>query len=471
MDRRQFLQHSALLLAASGAGRAVAAPPTADPLSLRAGPLLRRFRGIDAPTEVWGYNASLPGPTLRLRQGARLRATLENQLPEVTTLHWHGMRVPHAMDGVPGITQPPVAPGQRFDYEFVARDAGTYWYHPHHRSHEQIGRGLAGAVIVEEAQAPEVDQDLVWLLADFKLDPRTGAHAPFDVIAEHAESGRLGNVFTINGELAGADFDFPVQSGQRVRLRLINAATARVFQLRFAQHAPLQIAFDGQAVPPHAPSEGQIALAPGQRVDLILDCAAAPESRHLVSDAASGRSLATMRYLPLPALAHDRFKAPLRLARNELPTLNLKKPSEHTIEFKGGDSGPPIIGMVDGKPVPYKDMRERHKLAWTLNSESLAEDAKTITPLLVAKRGSTQVLNLVNSTGFIHPMHLHGNFMRVLSQNGVRRPFEEWRDTVALQPFDEIQVAFVAEEPGDWVFHCHLLEHAAAGMVGVFRIE
>jgi FtsP/CotA-like multicopper oxidase with cupredoxin domain len=120
-------------------------------------------------TDVWAYDGLLPGPEIRVRQGERLRVRVENGLAEETTVHWHGIRVPNAMDGVPHLTQKPIAPGETFVYEFDCPDAGTYWYHPHQRSFEQVGRGLAGALIVEEVTPPAVDRDVTWVLGDWRL--------------------------------------------------------------------------------------------------------------------------------------------------------------------------------------------------------------------------------------------------------------------------------------------------------------
>ncbi|MFZ9439468.1 MAG: multicopper oxidase domain-containing protein, partial [Hylemonella sp.] len=119
---------------------------------------------------MWAYNGQYPGPVLSWRQGDTLRVRLHNDLPQPTTVHWHGIRVPNAYDGVPGMTQDPVQPGKQFDYRFVVPDAGTYWYHPHVNTIEQIGRGLIGALVVHERKPPEVDADWLWALTDLRLD-------------------------------------------------------------------------------------------------------------------------------------------------------------------------------------------------------------------------------------------------------------------------------------------------------------
>lgn len=437
---------------------------------LRTGSFKHQFQGIGAPSTLWGFNDTVPGPLLRFRKGDKASIGVDNALRELTSVHWHGLRVPNAMDGVPFVTQPPIEPGASFLYQFELKDSGTYWYHPHQKSFEQVGRGLFGALIVEEEKPIEVNHDVTWVMSDFKLDTATGEHAFFGSVTEHAGQGRLGQLITINGMAAGAGLTLDVRSGERIRLRLINAATARVFRLSFAGHAPMIIAFDGQGVIPHKPQDDSVLLGPGMRIDLIIDCAAAPESLFAVTDSTSRTTLATISYSAAAPLQTTFWNAPMTLPKNDLPRLNLKKPVAHSIDFRGGDSGPPIIGMVDGKEIGYREMLTKYGLAWTVNSNVAHEESRAHEPILFLKHGETHVLSIANSTGFVHPIHLHGHFFRVLGYNGIKPKFEQWRDTVFMNPWDELQIAFVAEEHGDWMFHCHILEHAAAGMMGVFRV-
>jgi FtsP/CotA-like multicopper oxidase with cupredoxin domain len=157
-----------LPLAVWGARTARATPE--NNVDIAARPARVRFAGADSPdTDVWAYNGTVPGTPLRLKQGEPTRIIVENRLNQVTTVHWHGIRVPNAMDGVPGLTQPPIKPDQSFVYEFTPPDAGTFWYHSHANSLEQLGRGLAGPIIVEEGEPPRVDRDIVWFLQDWRL--------------------------------------------------------------------------------------------------------------------------------------------------------------------------------------------------------------------------------------------------------------------------------------------------------------
>src|SRR5690606_24216438 len=216
-----------------------------------------------------------------VRQGERLHALVENGLDEATTVHWHGVRVPNAMDGVPHLTQKPIGPGETFLYAFEAPDAGTYWYHPHQRSFEQVGRGLYGALIVAEHAPIPVDRDLGWVLDDSRLTEHAAISDDFGSFLDRTHAGRIGNTVTINGLVPDS---LAVRAGERIRLRLINAANARIFGLRFDGHRPQVVAIDGQPVTPHAPEDGRIVVAPAMRTDLVIDMTGAPGSRAMVVD-------------------------------------------------------------------------------------------------------------------------------------------------------------------------------------------
>jgi FtsP/CotA-like multicopper oxidase with cupredoxin domain len=472
-NRREFIKAigSSSLLSVSGLPLTGMAAPTAT-FRLSPGESRRNYTlaGTEVGTTIWTFNGQLPGPELRFKKGERVRIEVINLLPHSTTVHWHGLRIPHAMDGVPLISQPPIQPGESFLYEYEVKDSGTFWYHPHDRSFEQVGRGLYGPLIVEETEAVEVDRDIVWALGDFKLLPN-GEHAPFGTLSLHAREGRLGNVITLNGQQAGAGNTFPVTPGERVRLRLINAATARLFLLKFTGHTPWVIALDGQGIAPHQPDNGRIFIAPGMRADLILDFHPDGSGSFAVQDEVSNSILTRIVYREQAAIRPASLGKPKQLAPNDIPVPNLKLLQFHDIEFGGGEIGPPAIVTVNGKEISYQDMKMKHGLAWTLAGYAEQEDAHHHEPLLTLKLGRHYAIRMYNKTEFVHPMHLHGYTFRVLSYNGSAPSYEEWRDTVFLAPLDEVVIAFVADNPGDWMFHCHILEHAASGMMGIIRVE
>ena len=238
------ISRRALVLSAAAAGLAGAfssrrshAERATNKYRLAAQPVTVNLTGDGYPdTAVWAYDGTVPGPELRVRQGQPVRIAVVNKLPEGTTVHWHGIRLPNAMDGVPGLTQKPIRPGESFLYEFTPPDAGTFWYHPHADTLQQLGRGLAGALIVEEPEPVAVDRDLLWVIEDWRLDGEGRIAVGFGNRMEAGMSGRIGNTVTLNGRVPGP---VSVKAGERLRLRLVNAALARIIGLRFEGHQPV----------------------------------------------------------------------------------------------------------------------------------------------------------------------------------------------------------------------------------------
>jgi FtsP/CotA-like multicopper oxidase with cupredoxin domain len=452
MNRREFLAFAALAAAWPGA-------QAREGRVLRAAAGRQSLVGAGHPdTAVWAYDGSVPGPVLRYRQGERLRIEVQNALDADTTVHFHGIRLPNAMDGVPDLTQTPIARhGGKFLYEFDLPDAGTYWYHPHLGSPEQVGRGLYGALVVEERDPLVVDRDLVWVLSDWRLDREAKSIEDFGRPMDASHAGRIGNTVTLNGAIQES---FEVRAGERIRLRLVNASNARIYGLKFEGHAPWIIALDGQPIEPVQPAENRVVLGPAQRTDLILDCAGAQGSAHRVIDdfyARRAYRLLDLRYSGEPAFARATPPVP-RLAPNPVAQPDLAKAERHRVVFGGG--------MMGAMP----SQREHRGMFWTVNGKPVRSDDHRHEPLLNCRRGRSYLLELVNDTSWHHPIHLHGHVFRVLSRDGKRNPRIEWGDTVLLDPDSRAEIAFVADNPGDWMFHCHVLEHQASGMMAVVRV-
>jgi FtsP/CotA-like multicopper oxidase with cupredoxin domain len=452
---------------------------------LRAGPARAAMVGSQYPeTEVWAYNGQVPGPEIRVRQGERVRIAVENRLGEETTVHWHGVRVPNPMDGVPHLTQKPIAPGETFVYEFDAPDAGTYWYHPHQRSMVQVGRGLYGPLIVEELAPVDVDRDLTWVIDDWRLNRDAQIVNDFGNMMDMGMAGRIGNTVTINGRLPEP---LRVRAGERVRLRLINAANARIFGLVFRGHRPLIVAIDGQPVAPHEPPNDRVLVAPAMRVDLVIDMTGTPGATFKVRDtfyAARAYTLANIVYSDEPALA-TRAAPPAELPSNTMPEPDLDRAQRHTIAFGGGmmgmmgggmmGGGMMGGGMMGGGMMGGGMMGRRgsgrdgsHAGMWTVNGVSATGHVHD--PFLGLKLGRSYVLALHNDTAWHHPIHLHGHSFRVIARNGRPTRHREWQDTVLTDPDERVDIAFVADNPGDWMIHCHILEHQEGGMMGVIRV-
>jgi FtsP/CotA-like multicopper oxidase with cupredoxin domain len=475
VSRRGFLIGAGVAGLLAGTGLRPAVASRAKPV---ASATVREFRLRAAPskaqlvpppvtkTGVWAFNGRVPGPGIRVHQGERVRIAVDNGLAEETTVHWHGLRIPNAMDGVAHLTQKPIAPGGSFIYEFDAPDAGTFWYHPHQRGFEQVGRGLYGPLIVEEPEPVAVDRDLTWVLDDWRLLRSVEISADFANIRDMAHAGRIGNTVTINGRVPDT---IMVQAGERIRLRLINAANARIFALEFAGHRPRIIALDGQPVTPFEPDGGRIVLGPAMRADLIVDMTGTPGARFTVADRFYPRReyrLVDLVYGAEP-LRSRLWEKPITLAPNPLPEPDLAGAKRHDITFGGGMMGRMAGARVAGEWRDIRDMM-RQGLMWAING--VAATGHVLEPLAVLPRGTTHILAMNNETAWHHPIHLHGHSFRVLSRNRRATRHREWRDTVLMAPRETVEVAFVADNPGDWMFHCHILGHMAAGMMGVIRV-
>ena len=456
---------------------ALAVAPWCDPARAAAAALtagVARQQIVPAeypPTQVWCYNGAVPAPELRFRQGETARIVVANRLPQATTVHWHGLRVPNRMDGVPHVTQPPIEPGAQFVYEFPLPDAGTYWYHPHLASYEQVARGLYGVLVVEEREPIAVDRDVTWVLSDFRLNPDASQREDFDSLFDLTHAGRIGNTVALNGRFTLKDGTFAVRSGERIRLRLVNTAVARSFLLRFNGHDPRVIALDGQPVEPHAPARGLIRLAPGMRADLVLDCLQPPGSRHLVEDEDNPRSesrLIAIDYGSESPLRNAAPATPIALPPNPLPEPDPARARRHEMVFEGGAMGTLREAQFAGERLPLATLVRQHHLAWTVNGVAVKEHGHE--PVLTLRRDGHYVLSMKNDTAWPHPIHLHGHAFRVIARDGQPTRYREWRDTVLLAPRERVDIAFVADNPGNWMIHCHVLAHQAGGMMALLRV-
>ena len=455
IDRRDFL------CGGSAAALAAASPvigAAASPQLLRAMPGAVQLAPPEyEPTSIWGYEGHVPGPLLRVRQGQVLARRFVNLLDQPSTVHWHGIRIDNAMDGVPDLTQETVAPAGSFDYEFAVPDAGTYWYHSHERSWEQVARGLYGALIVDEDDPPEVDRDEVLLLDDWRLNNDAGIQESFGALHDWAHAGRIGNWVTVNGE---GYYQLPVQHNERLRLRLVNTATARVFEVGLAEMSGWIVAIDGQPLEVPTPA-GQLRLAPAQRVDLIAD---------VLPDAEAGSLLAVERdrivIIAEFPVSGSRRRAPLApphpLPPNPLPDPLVATPDRTvTLRMEGGAMGSLSEARLEGKSLDVRALAAEG-FVWAMNGTADMPEE----PLLSASVGETLRVRLVNDTSWPHGMHLHGHHFRRVdgAESG---PF---RDTILLDPLESAEIAFVADNPGSWLLHCHMLGHSVSGMKTWIRV-
>lgn len=402
------------------------------------------------PVKVWAYDGQVPGPTIRIRRGDSLRITLKNGLPQPTTIHWHGVRVPNAMDGVPGVTQPPVPPGGTFTYEFTPKDAGTFWFHPHIRSSEQVERGLAGTLIVEDATPPPYSRDIVWVLDDWLMTAESEITPQFNTRHDLAHDGRWGNVITVNGDMQA---ELRVKPGERLRLRLVNVANGRVFAPDFGALDAKVIAVDGMLTARPLDLKG-FTLSPGNRLDVDLTVPRSGVARSPVV---------------------DRFtREPFRLAElivdgAPIETPTFPAPSARKVpEWAGAERTPPRLALRLNARAggPYG-------IQWTLNELAMDHDhaGHAHHKAYELPLGRFSAVRFTNESPRLHPMHIHGVFFKVLSRNGIRVDEPYWRDTVLVRARETVDVGLVPKDEGRWMVHCHILEHAESGMMTLVDVR
>ncbi|HSF95283.1 MAG TPA: multicopper oxidase family protein [Thermohalobaculum sp.] len=454
--------HRRQVLGLIGAAALPALPAAAMPrrsLTARAG--MARLAPADMPeTAIWGYDALVPGPELRVKQGGRVTVDFVNALDQPSTVHWHGIRIANAMDGVPGLTQEAVAPGASFTYDFTAPDAGTYWYHSHERSWEQMARGLYGPLIVEEAEPPEVDRDLTVMLDDWRLTQEAAIdQASFGAMHDRAHAGRIGNWVTANGDGEAVE---PVRRHERLRLRLCNAANARVFELALNGLAGWVIALDGQPVPPELVT-GLLTLAPAQRIELIVDVTAGEGTEAALAVTERDGAYAAVLYPVDGSARAEPLPAPAALPPNPVaPPGDLAGALAADLVMEGGAMGNMAAAMHGGRRMEIRDL-VAEGYAWAFNGTAGIPEA----PLVEAALGQTVRLKMVNSTAWPHAMHLHGHHFQEVTGGRAQGPL---RDTLLVGRSQTVEIAFLADNPGDWMLHCHMLEHAAAGMMTWLRV-
>ncbi|MBD1554437.1 multicopper oxidase family protein [Pseudomonas typographi] len=401
-------------------------------------------------TPAWAYTHTAPCAELRVRQGERLHVRFHNRLPVATTVHWHGIRLPLEMDGVPYVSQMPVLPGEYFDYRFKVPDAGSYWYHPHVASAEQLGRGLVAPLIVEEREPTGFAHERTLSLKNWHVDER-GAFMPFSVAREAARNGTLGRLSSINGVPQGT-LDVPAGEVTRVRLlNLDNTATYRI-NLR-GEFQALIYAIDGNPIMPR-PLRGDYWLGPGMRLCLAVR---APAAGGEVALRDGPVRLGTLRSVPGDGRGQQ---WPPALPPNPLPEPDLAH--AQTLVFNFEWAGKLSVGTALGRAP---SLWQVNGVAWDIDDKTCAER-----PIARLQHGRSYILELRNLTQYQHPIHLHGMSFKVLASN--KRHIEPYfTDTFLLGRNERAQVALVADNPGTWMFHCHVIDHMETGLMAAIEVS
>lgn len=479
LSRRRFLKLAALsglalagcrtspgATPSSGSSLATTRPPDIE-LTLRAQEVEWELAPGKA-IRAWTYNDTVPGETIRVREGDRVRVTLQNDLPEPTTIHWHGIDVPANMDGVPDISQPAIQPGETFVYEFDAVPAGTRWYHTHVNSERQMDLGLAAAFIIDPA-TPETgfDREYTLLLDDWVTgsgpvadsggagsDGMMGGGVMGGMDGMMGDPGPAYDTFTINGKAFPATEPIRVNQGERVRLRLINASNMQTFRLRLDGHRWRVTHTDGNALA--APVEVDVLpIAPAERYDVIVAAdnpgkwpLAALDTVHL----AGGLRV---------SFIYDGYEdAP----EAELSTTDAGLTTWVYLLAEGVDTLPTANGKTQLLDLTLSGgMMGSNQ--WTINGQVYPN-----TEALNASLNQLVRVGLFNMSMQAHPFHLHGQSFRVVSLDSQALSKPLIKDTVDVPIMGTAEIEFVAFNPGDWLFHCHKPMHMDGGMAMVVKV-
>lgn len=401
--------------------------------------------------EAWTYNGGLPGPLIRLSVGDRLIVHFTNHLPAPTTVHWHGVRVPIAMDGVPEYSQPDVQNGGSFTYDFIVPDAGLYWYHPHVMSAAQVGFGLYGALLVDDpAERVGVSDELVLVFSDISLDADGRLESPESGGPAGMVFGREGNHLLVNGRTHA---NLTVTNGAPQRWRIVNACKSRQLQLSLEGITFTKIGGDGglQEYPEESKS---VILAAGERADVFVSPVPAPKSTLILQAVPYNRGYGSVEFRDIDDIMTIQLADGPAYSSAPLPRVTRTIEPVSTSGAQSVNVDLTLAALANGG------------FEYGINGVPFAKNKP-----IVANPGETQIWNINNKTKWSHPFHLHGFFFQVLDKNGEPvRPLA-WKDTVNV-PLDESVRVIVRydDRPGRWMFHCHILDHADGGLMGTLYL-
>lgn len=425
------------------------------------------FGGVALP--LWTFMEGAWPPVVRIEIGDTMTARFENRLPmnQGASIHWHGIRVPNRQDGVPHLVQPIVQFGEVFQYEFAPPDTGTFFFHTHCNTAEQLGRGLLGVLIVDGDATRPFDHDMVLVARDWHVDRSEGKFGAFFSLRGAGRAGTYGNVRSINGM---ENPRFAVRSEGLCRLRLINADPTRIMRISIAGTDAAILALDGVAVPPFQMST--LDLAPAMRADVAIIAPREGKTVELI-DLANGERVVLAGFVGTgDSIGKGRF-APEPLRGSRIPEPDLANAIPMTFRFQRTDQGGVVVEpsseidriIMDSLCLSAKDF-------WTINGEvwPSKQGSAVPPPMATLQLGRTYRITLINESSFSHPIHVHGHTFTVLRQSRQSLPPHK-ADTVLLLPNETVEVAFVADNPGDWMLHCHVIEHQETGMMAYFRVS
>jgi len=434
-------------------------------------------QGITLP--VWTYGGTVPGTEIRVTEGDYVRVNLTNTLVVPITIHWHGYPVKSEMDGIPGYTQDAVLPGESFTYEFSADYIGTYWYHSHQESSKQVDMGLYGALIVEPKVKPDIDKEFTLIFDEWmeeyeedmsmsmpndntndtmnmdnesNTSETSGMNENNPEMEEEKMMKELYNIYTVNGKSGELISPLAVNIGDVVKLRFINAGY-RSHGIHIPGQVVKIVSTDGQNIMGAEEIKDQIiTIAPGERYDVEF---VVQSDQSFVIDVHDEN------------LYNDQLKIPV-VVDGESDKILVEDITKELLNFDLSGYGSYSEGQftIDQEydveqGIELNSKVDNNKLEYTINGTTFDESQ----PITI-KTGDIIKLTYENKSLVDHPMHLHGHFFQILSKDDI--PFTGapiWKDTLLIKPGEKYVIAFKADNPGNWVQHCHELHHASAGMM------
>ena len=454
--------------------------------TLRAGPVRKRI-GEDT-VKMLAYNGSIPGPILKVPQGAEVTITVTNALELETTVHWHGLRLDNRFDGVPqgvhhGI-QPPIPSGGSFTYRLRFPDAGVYWYHPHLREDYTQEHGLYSTIIVapsDGAYWAPANRELPLILDDILLEG--GNLAAFSQTQSNRTAmGRFGNVLLINGETSCA---LTANRAEVIRLYLLNTANVRPFNVRIAGARMKLVGSDSGRVE-HEALIDEVLISPSERaiVDVLFEHAGQFSLEHRTPDKTYPLGTVDVRAQSAePSFAQAfsilRRSAALTAERARIAP-DVDRPPDKTIALVGEMPGMQHHGGHHVEPIEWEDTMELHnrmmtpeKMFWKVVDQATGNVNQDIHwSFTVGERVKLRIINDPHSNHPMHhPIHVHGQQFLILSRDGVQNDNLAWKDTVLVRAGETVDLLMEMTNPGTWMVHCHIAEHFEGSMMCTFQVH
>jgi FtsP/CotA-like multicopper oxidase with cupredoxin domain len=430
--------------------------------------------------KAYAYNGNIPGPIIRAKKGSILTIPFTNNLKENTTIHWHGLRHDVKMDGVPGVSQPEIAPGETFTYTIKLPDAGTFWYHPHVREDRQQDMGLAGIIVVTDDVAP-VNKEEILVLDDLLIE--NGKNSPYlEDAANFAIMGRFGNTMLVNGK---TDYTLRVSKGDVIRFTLVNVANVRPYNISFSG-AQMKLVGSDMGHYEREQQVNSVTIAPAERytVDILFD----KDGEYFIENNNPLMSYKLGKIIAQNTPTSKDYSNEFSVLKTNTDVVAdiakfsslFDKEPDYTLKLDIDMPGMMPMGhMMEGDDIEWEDtMFEMNKkftsknLKWFIENENGKQNMDF---MMNAKIGDVVKIRFVNNKESMHPMqhpmHLHGQRFLVTQIDGEPTHDKVWKDTVLVPIGSTVDILVDVTNPGEWMMHCHIAEHLTSGMMTSLEVK